>query len=133
MEFVPWGVIMTFQNLSASRDASNGGFYLRALAKRMLDDRLKRENFLPISLFSEAGWDAILILFSGEPGMSHCTESLAHKLDLPLTTMGRWIAVLENEGLIEARPPSLLPERESVRLSVSGCDAVQAYLRATTS
>ncbi len=37
---------MTFQNLGASRDGFNDGFYLRELAKRMLDDRLKREDFL---------------------------------------------------------------------------------------
>ncbi len=72
-------------------------------------------------------------MFSDEPGLSHSAETLACRLDLPLTTMGRWIAILENEALIEARSQSLLPEREIVRLSVSGSDAVQAYLRATMS
>ena len=124
---------MTFQRFGLSKNAFHDGFYLRALALRMLDDRVKRENFLPATLFSETGWDALLILYSREPGLSDCAESLASRLDLPLSTMTRWIVVLENEGLIEARPPSLLPERETVRLSASGSDSVQAYLRATMS
>jgi len=99
----------------------------------MLNDRLKREEFLPISLFSEAGWDAMLILFSGEPGTSDCAESLASRLDLPISTMTRWIAFLETEGLIEARRESLPSELETVRLSISGFDSVQAYLRAIMS
>ena len=133
MGLVVLGSDMTFQNFRVSWDASDEGCYLRAFAKRMLNDRLNRGEFLPISLFSEAGWDAILMLFSGERGLSDCAESLARRLDLPLTTMSRWIAVLENEGMIESRPPSLLPERQAVRLSIAGGDAVQAYLRATIS
>lgn len=122
---------MSFQNLGAFRISSHDGFHLRALAKRMLNDRLKREEFLPTSLFGEAGWDVMLILFSGEPGTSDCAESLSSRIDLPLSTVMRWIAVLETEGLIEAMPQSSPSEREAVRLSEAGFGSVQAYLRAT--
>ena len=122
---------MTIQMVGPNAGVANEGFYLRALAKRMLKDRAIRGDFLPVSIFSEAAWDALLILFC-EIQPTHCAETLALRLDLPLTTMGRWIAVLESEDLIEARPPSLLPERETVRLSKSGLGAVQDYLRATT-
>jgi DNA-binding transcriptional ArsR family regulator len=126
------GAIMTYLDPAAFSDASTDGFHLRAVAKRVLEDRLKRKGFFPSSLFGEAAWDAILILFCAEQEMSNCAESLALRLDLPLTTMGRWLAVLENEGLIEVQPKSLLSEREALRLSVSGRNAVQAYLRART-
>ena len=123
---------MTFHNIPSSRSATDDGVY-RALAKKILDDRLRRAEFLPNSLFNEAAWDAALIIFSGEPGLLHCAVSLADRLGQPLTTMTRWIAVLENEGLIEARRSTLCPEREPVRLSESGRSAIQAYLRATAS
>ena len=124
---------MSFQSLGASGISFHDGVYLRALAKRMLNDRLKREEFLPTSLFGEAGWDVMLILFSGEPGTSDCAESLSSRIDLPLSTVMRWIAVLEMEGLIGARPKSSQSEREAVRLSEAGFHSVQAYLRATMS
>lgn len=122
---------MSFQALSSSGSSFNDDFYLRALAKRMLNDRVKREDFLPSSLFGEAGWDVLLILFSAEPGTSDCGESIASRLDLPFSTVLRWIAVLETEGLVEAMPPSTRLEREAVRLSEAGYGSVQAYLRAT--
>lgn len=124
---------MSHQNLGAARTSFHDGFYLRALAKRMLNDRLRRKEFLPRSLFSEACWDVVLILFSGEPGTSDCAESLSRRIDLPLSTIMRWIAVLEMEGLVEARPQSTRSERVAVRLSESGFHSVQAYLRATMS
>ncbi len=96
----------------------------------MLADRSCREEFLPGCLFGEAAWDAMLVLYSEEPGLPHCAETLSQRLDLPSTTMARWVTVLENEGLIESRPLSLLQERETVRLSAMGTDALQAYLRA---
>lgn len=125
--------MMSFQNSNVSGTSFHDGFYLRALAKRMLNDRMRRDEFLPTSLFGEAGWDVMLILFSGEPGTSDCAESLSSRIDLPLSTIMRWIAVLEMEGLVEARPQSSRSEREAVRLSESGFHSVQAYLRAAMS
>ena len=122
---------MSFQALSGSGTSFSDDFYLRALAKRMLNDRVKREDFLPSSLFGEAGWDVLLILFSAEPGTSDCGASIASRLDLPFSTVLRWIAVLETEGLVKAMPQSSLSEREAVRLSDAGFGSVQAYLRAT--
>lgn len=120
---------MTLQDVGAFENTINEKG-LRSLATKMLDDRAMREEFLPVSLFGEAAWDITLILFL-ETRLPPSAKSLAVRLDLPVTAVVRWIAVLENEGMIEAMPSSPAQERESVCLSGSGRQAVRFYLRAT--
>lgn len=123
---------MTIHNFAGSLDCSYG-LAQRALATKILSDRRKRLEFFPAALFSEAGWDVLLILFADGPFASRSTESLASQLDFPPTTMARWIAVLQHEGMIERRPASSPADKEPLGLSLAGRNAVQGYLAATES
>ncbi len=123
---------MTIHNLGGSLECSDA-LEEQARVAELLNHRRKRLDFFPKTLFSEAGWDAILILFTDGPFASQGTEALASQLDIAPTTMARWIAVLEHEGLIERKPASSPSDEGTLRLSSAGRNAVRGYLEATES
>lgn len=71
---------------------------LRQQAKRIYLLRRRRERFLPCALLGEPGWDMLLELFSAGTPLS--IKRVCVAANVPYSTAWRWIAVLEQNGMV---------------------------------
>jgi len=100
-----------------------------AVARRMIRERLRRQNFFDAGLFADPAWDMMLDLFVAEaegretPVMNLCLSS-----QVPETTTLRWVRTLEQEGVLVRRKDEHDQRRVLVRLSPSAAKSLAAYL-----
>jgi DNA-binding MarR family transcriptional regulator len=94
------------------------------LARRM------RASVLAPELFSEPAWDLLLILFLARLRRQRMTmRQLARGTGISETMAGRWLDVLDGQGLIRRRPAAQSRERRGfVELSPDGWRAMQRWL-----
>ena len=71
---------------------------LRQEASRIYAVRRRRERFLPQAVFGEPGWDILLELFAAGAPLS--IKRVCVAANVPYSTAWRWIAVLEQNGMI---------------------------------
>lgn len=99
------------------------------LARLLLKARRKRESLLPAELFADPAWDMLLDLFAcageGVP-VSISTACIAG--NVPSTTGLRWLAKLEEVGLVRRCSDPSDARRSFVELTVSGREAVDSWL-----
>lgn len=72
-------------------------------ARALYKERRRRDRDIPFAarLFSEPAWDMLLDLFiAGEAGPAPRVTSLCHAASVPMTTALRWVAILEDCGMI---------------------------------
>lgn len=63
--------------------------------------RRARHDLLACNLFSDPAWDILLELFGAQLGHRNMTAAdLAKATELPASTTFRWIAALEQRGLV---------------------------------
>ena len=75
--------------------------YLLDLARRAYADRRRRDKVFQNDLFGEPAWDILLDLFiSAKQGKRVSVSSACIGAAVPNTTALRWLAVLEQRGLI---------------------------------
>jgi DNA-binding MarR family transcriptional regulator len=98
--------------------------------REMLRQRRRRDKFFGSELFADPAWDILLQLYSAELGQHRAwITSLARGAGVPMTTALRWIASLENSGLIERRPDALDGRRHFMTLTYRGLEAMNGYFR----
>lgn len=88
------------------------------LARLGLQARAMRGQFFNPKLFSDPAWDILLELYAAS--LVECRLNIARltgRSGVPQTTVLRWIATLEKEGLIEKHEPHF--DRRQVLLSLS--------------
>jgi DNA-binding MarR family transcriptional regulator len=75
---------------------------LIAWAKRDFDARRMRYNFLSRSMFGEAAWEILIVLYITEHSQSrHSVSKIAELCGSPLTSSVRWLDYLEREKYLE--------------------------------
>ena len=105
-------------------------FREKAAASKLLEERLMRTRFFPRALFAETAWDAMLVLFSHDYSSTLSSAEIAAQLDEPVAITARWLACLEQQGLVESRIDPLDPRRNIVELTSNGRDTLAEYLAA---
>lgn len=100
-----------------------------ATARRMIRERMRRQNFFDAGLFADPAWDMMLDLFVAEaegretPVMNLCLSS-----QVPETTTLRWVKTLEHAGVFIRQKDEHDQRRVLVRLSPSAAKGLAAYL-----
>lgn len=109
---------------------SNSDSYLtqpRLRAKIAFERRQARREVLPAPLFSEYGWDILLLLFADESSSAQKVTRLAERVKAPMTTAVRWIDYLEQKQLVERNVSELDRREVLISLTAAGRNALMAY------
>lgn len=93
-----------------------------AIARRIYSGRRQREAALGVArLFSDPAWDILLDILINEGRLKRVSVSSACIAScVPATTALRWIATLEDHGLIERQPDPADARRTFVLLTKKG-------------
>ena len=103
---------------------------LRIWAEAEYRGRRKRKDFLSSDLFGEAAWDILLDLFIQRGKRKRVSVVSACKAsDVPDTTALRWLAVLEEKGLVERQQAEHDKRVQFIELTEAGMMAVSRWLR----
>jgi DNA-binding MarR family transcriptional regulator len=100
-------------------------------AQALYDLRRAREPFFGANadLFGEPAWDILLDLFiAHERGIDTCVSDACIGACVPSSTGIRWLAILEERGLIERESDRFDARRRSVRLTRRARELLTAYL-----
>jgi DNA-binding MarR family transcriptional regulator len=74
-------------------------------ARAILAERQRRSRCFDANLFGEPAWDILLALYGGAESSGRQTiGQLIRWIQVPQTTALRWIAYLEDKGLVFRRP-----------------------------
>ena len=102
---------------------------LATVAQRIYRARGRRAHHLPPDLFGEPAWDILLDLFVAlVRGKRIRTTSAVLAARAPGSTGLRWLAALEDHGLIERRIEPGDRRVRLIRLSPVGYRRMRAYL-----
>lgn len=105
----------------ADKDANRFDSHQRARQEfRFLQ---KRNSILGSDLFSDPAWDILLLLYSSLPERDFLiVREFSTMAAIPVTTALRWVAILENRGLVARRVDQ--NDRRAVNVSITerGCD-----------
>lgn len=104
--------------------------HLGELAFRIYEARRHRASFLSVSMLGEPVWDMLLALYCfGARGEMLWVSGLCGCAGVSRTTALRWIAVMEQKGLVVRVKDTTDARRAFVRLSDSGGKLMESYLR----
>ena len=116
--------------LTESEGDSNHDLSLERIACSIYATRRERRRFLPASLFGEAGWDMLLLLYWADAhGRGLNASILTKAVGAPESAALRWLQALENEGLIVQHHNSTGPMSHIVALTDSARASLARYLR----
>lgn len=94
---------------------------LMQMAKRLYDVRQMRDEVLGEALFSEPSWDILLDLFiSDHEGRQLSVSAVCIGARSPSATALRYLAMLQDAGLVERTRDERDGRRSHVRLTVQG-------------
>lgn len=99
-------------------------------AKELYRIRRVRSDFFPDGMFGEAAWDILLTLYVGAEDQAISITAAGEASGVPPTTSLRWIAWLEQSGLIERRRHTLDARITFLRLTSFGSVKMDQYLQA---
>lgn len=89
--------------------------------------RRRRSETFGEDLFSDPAWDILLELFAARLGNRRLElgdlDSIA-----PRSTLARWVAVLEERGLVECQIDALCPDRFWIALNRDCASKMSAFL-----
>lgn len=115
---------MTFQYVHGLQD-DIAGFLADTLRRRRL-----RNDYLSADILNDASWDMMLDLYLSErSGREVTVSSLCIASRAPFTTALRWIAKLEQEGLIYRQPRPNDRRSSHMLLSDKGRVAMEGWAR----
>lgn len=105
------------------------------LAKTLYALRRQRDAIVGFKgLFGEPGWDILLDLYiAARRGTETQVSSVCIEAGVPSTTILRWIARLENDGLVYRAADAGDARRRYVRLTQDGHAAMERILRSILS
>jgi hypothetical protein len=114
------------ENGDAPAAASTG---MGDFARRILKARRRRDRYFDPLLFSNPAWDVLLSLFiAREEGRRVSIVDGCIAAAVPPTTTLRWLAFLQQQGLVIESRDGDEPELKYVALSDQAGQAVDAYL-----
>lgn len=91
----------------------------------IIKSRIDRKKFLPVTLFSEPAWDMLLKLYAAAAEeRAVAFADLARTADVQPSTAARWVAALQEEGLISRRSAH---DEEEFSLTEKGWLAMDSY------
>jgi DNA-binding MarR family transcriptional regulator len=100
----------------------------------MLRLRRLRADYFGNDLFSDPAWDILLELYATEvAGGRIAGSALAAVIDVPATTVLRWLRRLEADGWVRREDDQLDGRRMWLHLSKQGISRIEAYLDAWSS
>lgn len=100
-------------------------------ARLLIAQRRLRRKFLPHDLFHEPAWDMLLALYVAQAENKVMNvKTLVGAADAPVTTSQRWIDYLAKVRLVDRITDPVDRRRIEVSLSLTGNEAIEAYLRA---
>lgn len=104
---------------------------LAAQPRRIIAARRLRAALFAENLFADPAWDILLELYaSALEQQRHTIGSLGAAVPVPSTTMLRWLATLENEGLVERTADRLDARRIFVALTHNALAAMAEFFDA---
>ena len=96
--------------------------------RRSLQARLERGLHFNPRLFSDPAWDMLLELYAAALSQRRLTVTrLAERTRTPMTTALRWIATLEDEGLVQREPKPNDARAVFIVLSNAGHVSMEDY------
>jgi len=112
-----------------SADDRNAGseLSLQELAGQILDQRERRKWFFPQAVLGETAWDMLLLLYASET-RSLSFKTLCNALLVTPRIGGRWIDILQDEGLVTRSDAVRDKSCSSVTLTLKGLHALELYL-----
>lgn len=97
--------------------------------RQILKARRKRDTFFGPDLFADPAWDILLEVFAAEAASQKISVSAACiAAAVPSTTALRWLAKLEQVGLIVRSADNLDRRRHWVHLSPAATAAMERYM-----
>lgn len=98
------------------------------LAKRALLERRLRSNHLTKAIFGEPAWDVLLVLYIADfVGGKQTISNVASLVDVPVSTVVRWVRQLERENLATREPHPHDRRMIFVRLGERGREVLDRY------
>jgi DNA-binding MarR family transcriptional regulator len=90
--------------------------------------RAQRQRFFGADLFADPAWDILLELYACELAQHRISVSkLCFAITVPTTTVLRWLALLDRQGLIQRDDDFRDRRRVWVSLSPAGLEKMQDY------
>ena len=91
--------------------------------------RRERRHFFDPKLFADPAWDMLLVLYCAHVGGETLTvSSVVQAAEIPSTTGLRWLAAVEEAGLVERTPHPSDRRAVHVRLTCLALQKMEAYL-----
>ncbi len=122
----------TRQELAGEASLGNGAEQqdtLSTLSMTYYRVRRTRDNYFPRQLFGEPAWDILLDLYINHAqGRKISVSSLCVASMVPATTALRYIAMLEDQGLLRKIASEHDRRVSLVELTDKGCAAMEAYM-----
>lgn len=116
--------------LSASAHKPAQGVAPPRLSCRLYSSRNKRRHYFDKDLFSEPVWDMLLALHcAASEGEDMAISSIATAGDGPYSTGLRWLAVLQDRGLVRRTAHPADGRSSFVTLTELGCASMESYLQ----
>lgn len=117
----------------AAADHKPGGIddlqYLCRLAKEEYTERKRRNAYIDGDLLGEPVWDMLLDLFVCYAlDRKVAVSSVSYAADIPSTTALRYIAIMEERGLIVRKPDKKDKRRSWIELTPSAFRSISGYL-----
>jgi DNA-binding MarR family transcriptional regulator len=98
------------------------------LAKRALFERRQRSEHLTKAIFGEPAWDVLLVLYIADfVGGKQTIGNVASLVDVPVSTVVRWVRQLEREQLATREPHPHDRRMVFVRLGKRGREVLDRY------
>lgn len=95
--------------------------------RAIIELRRRRSRILGYGLFSDPAWDMLLELFAAR--LRRRATSLADILPgMPQSSRARWVAVLQERGLITAHSDALIPTVLWLELSETAASEIEDLL-----
>jgi DNA-binding MarR family transcriptional regulator len=104
----------------------------RWLARKLIEDRCRRNYLFGEQLFGEPAWDMLLALY-GRNDRQELSDMvwLADAAHIPQSTAVRWQWALIERGLVEFAPKRAFGVAAEVRLTEQGRQLMERYLLQT--
>jgi DNA-binding MarR family transcriptional regulator len=97
-------------------------------ARAFIRARAQRKKFFDADLFSDPAWDILLELYASEMSQHRISVSkLCFAVNVPTTTVLRWLALLERQGLVVRQPDPMDGRRVWVSISPAGLEKMEGY------
>jgi hypothetical protein len=125
-------------SVDASARESKAGARMEAIKVQLTQDdidwilevRRQRSKVFGEGLFSDPAWDILLELFAAKlAGRRMTLRELGGVA--PESTLARWVAALEERGLVACEVNPLDPDQFRIRLSSRSEDKMMRFLKAT--